>query len=663
PGAAPPRALPRVLPGGGAPPPAGKAGGGATPASAAAPAAAAASPVAAVSVPRTSVPAASPAAAIGSPVHSRGFGAAAAAFPASAGGTAAAAAAAPPPVVQRVVPRRRASAAAAAVMGGRAASAPTTPAAAPAAAAPAAARGGATPPPAPTPSAAMDKLLVMELPPPLSAAALAAVEKGNDGAPLAAASIRGLRTPLLPAAATATPVATAGAVTVRAIDARSPPTLVEVLPPAAAGAVAAASTLLVSRGGVVGWRDFLPAATPVVAVAGAAGRFVAVATVDGLLRLYSAQGGRRLAPPLALDSPPHVMEADVVGGVGGAGGVVRLGKDGGEGSSSDDNDWGGRGGGGAAGATAAGSVALPRVLAGRTTGRRGERWHLLLVTRSGLCTVYDVRTLQLVVTRCAASLLARVRTTGSAQADGDGGGPPTELYRSIVLGRVTPSGEPLLALSDGTTFLYDRRLAAWLRVAGGGDATYSEFTFAAATPSAAGSGGLVHRLQARAAATEAAAAASDAAAGGGGGGGAATAALTALAAEADARRASVETLGHLETLVWTAARLRSGGELRYYLACYAARLATVAGEAGGGGGGGGSAAGAAATGDRDPDAAAAGARLRELCDGLMEAAAAGGVGGSTGVALLKETVLPVVAANRGMQRLVAGYTDSLRELP
>jgi len=510
----------------------------------------------------------------------------------------------------------------------------------------------------------MDKLLAVDLPPPLSAAALAAVEKGNDGAPLAAASIRGLRTPLLPAAAAAAPVATAGAVTVRAIDARSPPTLVEVLPPAAAGAVAAASTLLVSRGGIVGWRDFLPAATPVVAIAGAAGRFVAVATVDGLLRLYSAQGGRRLAPPLALDSPPHVMEADVVGGVGGAGGVVRLGKDGGDGSSSDDDDGGVHGGGGAAGAAAVGASALPRVLAGRTTGRRGERWHLLLVTRSGLCTVYDVRTLRLVVTRCAAALLARVRTTGSAKVDGDGdgGGPPTELYRSIVLGRVTPSGEPLLALSDGTTFLYDRRLAAWLRVAGGGDATYSEFTFAAATPSAAGSGGLVHRLQARAAATEAAAAASDAAAGGGASGGAATAALTALAAEADARRASVETLGHLETLVWTAARLQSGGELRYYLACYAARLATVAGEAGGGGGGG-SAAGAAVAGDRDPDAAAAGARLRELCDGLMEAAAAGGVGGPTGVALLKETVLPVVAANRGMQRLVAGYTDSLRELP
>ncbi|KAK1861035.1 hypothetical protein I4F81_003619 [Pyropia yezoensis] len=252
-----------------------------------------------------------------------------------------------------------------------------------------------------------------------------------------------------------------------------------------------------------------------------------------------------------------------------------------------------------------------------------------------------------------------------------------ELYRSIVLGRVTPSGEPLLALSDGSTFLYDRRLAAWLRVAGGGDATYSEFTFAAATAEAAGSGGLVHRLQARAAATEAAAAAGRSAGGASAGGGGATAAaasaaLTALAAEADGRRAAVETLGHLETLVWTAARLRSAAELKYYLACYAARLASVAGDAAGGVGGGGSGVGGVSVspvsgggggGDRDPDAAAAAARLRELCDGLMEAAATGAPGGPAGVTLLRSTVLPVVSANRGMQRLVAGYTDSLRELP
>lgn len=651
PGAAPRRALPSVLPGGPAPPPSGGLRGGEAPAAA------------------TAV--ARPSAASGptgvSATHSRGFGAAAPAPAPSQPPPAAAAAAAThlPPSCHAASP--------AAANGGI---------------------GGGSLTPAPNAAIALDALHRVALPRPLSPAALAAVERGGGGVSLAAASIRGLRTPLLPPAGgtaadsmAAVGVPTAGATLVRAIDARTPPTLLEVVPPAAADAIAAAATLLVSRGGAVAWRDFIPAATPVVAVAGAAGRFVAVATADGLLRLYSGRGGRRLAPPLALDSPPHVMEADVVGGVGGAGGVVRLGG-GEEGGGSEDDDLGigaGRGGGGG-GATAAATAgaALPPVLAGRTTGRRGERWHLLLVTRSGQCTVYDVRTLRLVVTRCAAVLLARVRPTGGAAGSGDGGGggsggalPATELYRSIVLGRVTPSGEPLLALSDGSTFLYDRRLAAWLRVAGGGDATYSEFTFAAATAEAAGSGGLVHRLQARAAATEAAAAAGRSAGGASAGGGGATAAaasaaLTALAAEADGRRAAVETLGHLETLVWTAARLRSAAELKYYLACYAARLASVAGDAAGGVGGGGSGVGGASVlpvsgggggGDRDPDAAAAAARLRELCDGLMEAAATGAPGGPAGVTLLRSTVLPVVSANRGMQRLVAGYTDSLRELP
>ncbi|GAB0496309.1 hypothetical protein MMPV_007621 [Pyropia vietnamensis] len=651
PGAAPRRALPSVLPGGPAPPPPDGLRGGVE------------APTAAAAVARPP-PAAGPTAAAAT--HSRGFGAVAAAP-------------APLPSLPRApvtvdvthspLDRHGAHPIAANGVGSR-----------------------GSLPPAPDPASALDALHRVNLPRPLSPAALAAVERGNGGVSVAAASIRGLRTPLLPPAGETAADAlaavgspTAGATLVRAIDMRTPPTLVEVVPPVAADAIAAAATLLVSRGGVVVWRDFIPAVTPVVAVAGAAGRFVAVATADGLLRLYSGRGGRRLAPPLALDSPPHVMEADVVGGVGGAGGVVRLGGDEAGGSSEDDDVGTGAERGGGGGSATATAAALPPVLAGRTTGRRGERWHLLLVTRSGQCTVYDVRTLRLVVTRCAAVLLARVHPAGGAAGGGDGsiGGrgaalPATEVYRSIVLGRVTPSGEPLLALSDGSTFLYDRRLAAWLRIAGGGDATYSEFTFAAATANAAGSGGLVHRLQARAAATEAAAASgsagggASAGGGGGGGGGAATsAALTALAAEADGRRAAVETLGHLETLVWTAARLRSAAELKYYLACYAARLASVAGDAAGGvgvggvggGGGGGTGVSPAGGGDRDPDAAAAATRLRELCDGLMEAAATGAAGGPAGVSLLRSTVLPVVSANRGMQRLVAGYTDSLREIP
>ena len=173
-----------------------------------------------------------------------------------------------------------------------------------------------------------------------------------------------------------------------------------------------------SRGGEVQWRDYHPKSAPVTALAGAAGKFAAAGTADATLFLYSANSGRRLAPPIGVDSAPYMLEAVVV-----------------EPESGEE---------------------LPE--------ESRERWFVVFVSRSALCSVFDVKRKKLVCARSAVSLLARpVDVESEKQGEGKVAAKAT-FYREISYCRVTESGEPILILSDGHVFAYSRDFCSWLRV-------------------------------------------------------------------------------------------------------------------------------------------------------------------------------------------------------
>eukprot|EP00173_Palmaria_palmata_P005075 Plantae.Rhodophyta-Palmaria_palmata.ctg8209.p1 GENE.Plantae.Rhodophyta-Palmaria_palmata.ctg8209~~Plantae.Rhodophyta-Palmaria_palmata.ctg8209.p1 ORF type:complete len:282 (-),score=38.04 Plantae.Rhodophyta-Palmaria_palmata.ctg8209:238-1083(-) len=276
---------------------------------------------------------------------------------------------------------------------------------------------------------------------------------------------------------------------------------------------------------------------------------------------YSAATGRRIMPPIDLESAPHLFEAFVV----------------------------------------------------------GDTWFTLVVSRSGLCSVFNIVTKKLVCARSAAPLLARPVNVKGETPDGDNGISRADVFRSIAVGRVTDAGEPLLILSDSHAFFYSKDLCSWLRVADDA-APNSEFTRGSTSPPVAA--GLVRSLQASAASSRRA---------------------PTLSGMGDLRRSAVETLTHLETLLESAVSLRSPCDYKYYLSCYAGKLATAASD----------------------DVESSDARLRELCDMLL---CVNGnpedshILGMDRRHLLKDVVLPVVGGDPSMQRLVSEYTESLEAL-
>lgn len=369
--------------------------------------------------------------------------------------------------------------------------------------------------------------------------------------PLYKPSVIGLSMMLLPSEK-------GGAAVARAIDTQSPPTLLEAKEQHG-NSRASGHMVSCSRGEKILWRDYYPLLSPVALLAGSAEKFVAVGTADGMLYLYSATSGRRLLPPIALDSAPHLLEAHT----------------------------------------------------------DGERWFALVVSRSGLCSVYDVKAKKLVCARSAAPLLARPVDPKGEVPETEDSATRAETYRSISMGRVTNQGEPLLIFSDSHAFFYSRDLCSWLRVA---DDTAPNSEFTRGTGDVPARAGLLRSLQASAASSRRA---------------------PTLSGMGDLRRSAVETLTHLETMLESSIALSSPEDYRYYLANYATKLATAA----------------------EDDVEGSDQRLRELCESLLCFGAKRTedllVLGMNSRSLLNDVVLPIVAEQTVMQRLVNEFLESL----
>lgn len=326
-----------------------------------------------------------------------------------------------------------------------------------------------------------------------------------------------------------------------------------------------------SAGGKVKWRDYHGKGSAISALAGIGGKFAAVGTADGMLYLYSATSGRRLAPPISIDSAPYMVEAYCF-------------------ADSDDDE-----------------------------GEEDERWYVIVISRSALCSVYDVRGKKLVCARSAACLLAR-----PYEAEGTGGGKnegvgKTRIIREVCHCEVTSFGEPILTMSDGHGFVYSRDFCSWLRVADDSSAN-SEFRRTIGMNSKVG---ILRSLQSRSGARQK--------------GG------TCLSGMGDLRRTAVESLAHLESLMESALVLRSASDYRYYLTNYATRIAAAVND----------------------DVESCTLRLRELCDELLNLKYPEKDRILLGMScrqLLKETVLPAISSNRVMQRLVTEYNESLIEM-
>ena len=234
----------------------------------------------------------------------------------------------------------------------------------------------------------------------------------------------------------------------------------------------------------------------------------------------------------------------------------------------------------------------------------------------------------------------------------------------LLQASLLPDGSPLLHLPSGA-YVYTPRLQSWLNLA---DTQFAGSTFASSLPvSARGTQGRpLAKLQQQQTAAKGggAAAGSGGGGGGGGGGGAADAAAAARAAAQlgalPAERQRQLTLGHLEHQLAAAREMGAANEYREWLRLYALALAQQH----------------------------AVLRVRELCDHLLGpldaldiaaaatagagAVAAGGEGGGgawdpavLGLSkreLLKETVLPALATNRALQRLLSEYLETLQSL-
>ena len=116
--------------------------------------------------------------------------------------------------------------------------------------------------------------------------------------------------------------------------------------------------------------------------------------------------------------------------------------------------------------------------------------------------------------------------------------------------------------------------------------------------------------------------------------------MTTLSGMGDLRRAAVESLAHLESLMESAVVLGSASDYRYYLSNYATRISAAVND----------------------DVESCTLRLRELCDSLLVDDEHGNgmrILGMSGRDLLRDTVLPLISENRNMQRIVTEYIETL----
>uniref|UniRef100_A0A1D1YI46 Protein HIRA n=1 Tax=Anthurium amnicola TaxID=1678845 RepID=A0A1D1YI46_9ARAE len=241
-----------------------------------------------------------------------------------------------------------------------------------------------------------------------------------------------------------------------------------------------------------------------------------------------------------------------------------------------------------------------------------ECWKLLLVTRKGLLYVWDLFNRTCLVHDSLASLVSSVEDALTKDA----------RAIKIISARFSRSGSPLVVLATRHAFLFDMSLMCWLRIA---DDCFPASNFASSLNLSSVQGGELANLQVDVG--------------------------KFLARKPSWSRVTddgMQTRAHLETQLASALALKSPNEYRQCLLSYIRFLAREADES----------------------------RLREVCEsfigpptGMAESTSSDSknpawdpcVLGMKKHGLLREDILPAMASNRKVQRLLNEFMDILSE--
>ncbi|EFJ23133.1 hypothetical protein SELMODRAFT_267866 [Selaginella moellendorffii] len=266
--------------------------------------------------------------------------------------------------------------------------------------------------------------------------------------------------------------------------------------------------------------------------------------------------------------------------------------------------------------TMAGRRALPSMVVGSAAAfmdcTRG--WELLLLTRGGTMHVWDLRQSQCLLNESLLSLTLSSSATSSAKENG---------VMRIISARFSEAGAPLVVLANGHAFLFHSKMRSWLRIA---DDFFPSSSFVSTWPPS-GDGELAGLQK-----------------------GAATLGKTNFSWNRTLINEKYQTRAHLEDQLAAALALKSAEEYKRHLISYTRFLTREADEV----------------------------RLRELCEDLLgplfvpdsepcydsqptTSTWESYVLGMKKRELLKNEVLPAMASNRAVQRLLNEFLDMLSE--
>ncbi|XP_024539552.1 protein HIRA isoform X1 [Selaginella moellendorffii] len=266
--------------------------------------------------------------------------------------------------------------------------------------------------------------------------------------------------------------------------------------------------------------------------------------------------------------------------------------------------------------TMAGRRALPSMVVGSAAAfmdcTRG--WELLLLTRGGTMHVWDLRQSQCLLNESLLPLTLSSSATSSAKESG---------VMRIISARFSEAGAPLVVLANGHAFLFHTKMRSWLRIA---DDFFPSSSFVSTWPPS-GDGELAGLQK-----------------------GAATLGKTNFSWNRTLINEKYQTRAHLEDQLAAALALKSAEEYKRHLISYTRFLTREADEV----------------------------RLRELCEDLLgplfvpdsepcydsqptTSTWESYVLGMKKRELLKNEVLPAMASNRAVQRLLNEFLDMLSE--
>ncbi|KAI0519728.1 hypothetical protein KFK09_007187 [Dendrobium nobile] len=239
-----------------------------------------------------------------------------------------------------------------------------------------------------------------------------------------------------------------------------------------------------------------------------------------------------------------------------------------------------------------------------------EYWELLLVTKRGLLYVWDLFNRSCILHDSLASLVSSREETPSKDAG----------TIRVISARFSKSGSPLVVLASRHAFLFDMGMKCWLRIA---DDCFPASNFASSFSLSSIHSGELGNLQVDVGKF-----------------------ISRKPTWTRVTDDGVQTRAHLETQLASALALKSPNEYRQCLLAYVRFLAREADES----------------------------RLREVCEsflgpptGMVEAASSDtktwdpSVLGMKKQKLLREDILPAMASNRKVQRLLNEFMDLLSE--